>query len=252
MNSADGKQTLVAHLLELRTRLLRALALVAVVFIPLALVADQLFRWLSDPLLAQLPAHASLIATEVASPFLAPFKLAALLAVVVSLPWILYQIWAFVAPGLYTSERRLVIPLLATSTVLFYAGMAFAYYIVFPLIFGFFVSTAPEGVAVMTDISRYLDFVLAMFLAFGIAFETPVAIVLLVWAGVTTPAHLASIRPYVFIGAFVIGMMLTPPDIISQTLLAVPIYLLYEVGIFCARRLVPGSREVEAQQGEGD
>lgn len=252
MTWTDSKQPLVAHLLELRTRLLRALAVVGIVFIPLALLANELFSWLSGPLLAQMPAGSSLIATEVASPFLAPFKLAALVAVVVSLPWILYQIWAFVAPGLYAREQRLVVPLLASSTLLFYAGMAFAYYVVFPLIFGFFVSTAPEGVAVMTDISRYLDFVLAMFLAFGIAFETPVAIVLLVWAGATTPARLASIRPYVVIAAFFIGMMLTPPDVISQTLMAVPMYLLYEVGIFCARRIVPGSREVEAQQSEHD
>lgn len=242
----------MAHLLELRTRMLRALAMVGIVFIPLAFFADELFSWLSGPLLAQMPEGSSLIATEVASPFLAPFKLAALVAVVISLPWILYQIWAFVAPGLYVHERRLVLPLLGSSTLLFYAGMAFAYYIVFPLIFGFFVSTAPQGVEVMTDISRYLDFVLAMFLAFGIAFETPVAIVLLVWSGVTTPAQLASIRAYVLIAAFFLGMLLTPPDILSQTLLAVPIYCLYEVGIFCARRIVPGSREVELQRGERD
>lgn len=252
MNSPEAKQPLVAHLLELRTRLLRALIIVGIVFIPLAFFADQLFHWLSGPLLAQLPEGSSLIATEVASPFLAPFKLAALLAVVVALPWVLYQIWAFVAPGLYANERRLVVPLLASSTLLFYVGMAFAYYAVFPLIFGFFVSTAPEGVAVMTDISSYLDFVLALFLAFGIAFETPVAIVLLVWAGATTPAQLAGFRAYVLIGAFVLGMFLTPPDIISQTLLAIPLYVLYEVGIFCARRLVPGSRDVEAQQADRD
>ncbi|MDT0618884.1 twin-arginine translocase subunit TatC [Salinisphaera sp. P385] len=246
----DKEQTLFSHLLELRDRLLRAVIMVVVVFIPLAVFSSELFTWLSGPLLAHMPIGSSLIATEVAAPFLAPFKLSILLAVVISLPWILYQIWAFVAPGLYMNERRLVVPLLATSTSLFYLGMAFAYYIVFPVVFGFFVSVAPEGVAVMTDISRYLDFVLGMFMAFGIAFEVPVALFLLVWAGFTTPADLASYRPYVLVGAFAIAMLLTPPDMISQTLLAVPIFILYEAGIWGARLFVPGIREVEAQKAE--
>lgn len=250
MSSQESEQPLLAHLLELRTRVLRALIVVALVFVPLSVFADDLFTWLSGPLLAHMPEGNSLIATEVAAPFLAPFKLAILLAVVVSLPWILYQMWAFVAPGLYANERRLVVPLLASSTLLFYLGMAFAYFVVFPVVFGFFVSVAPEGVSVMTDISRYLDFVLGMFFAFGVAFEVPVAIILAVWAGFTTPGQLATYRAYVLVGAFAVGMLLTPPDFISQTLLAVPIYLLYESGIWFARWLVPGSREVDAQRAE--
>lgn len=246
--SSDHTQPLVAHLLELRRRLLWSLAMVGIVFIPLALMADELFEWLSGPLLAQMPVNTSLIATGVAAPFLAPFKLAVVTAIVISLPWILYQIWAFVAPGLYASERRLVVPLVLSSTSLFYAGMAFAYYVVFPVLFSFFVTTAPEGVKVMTDITNYVNFVLAMFLACGIIFETPVVNVLLVWTGATTPEKLASLRPYVLVAAFVVGMMLTPPNVISQALLAMPMYLLYEIGIFCARRLVPGSREVDAQR----
>lgn len=244
----DVEQPLISHLLELRTRLVRILMGVGLVLIPLVFFARDIYAFLARPLLALMPVGTSMIATEVASPFFAPFKLAAVLAFVLALPWVLYQIWAFVAPGLYKSEQRLILPLLATSTLLFYAGMSFAYFVVFPLIFGFFVSVAPEGVAVMTDIASYLDFVLGMFVAFGIAFETPVAIVLMVWSGFVTPAKLASARPYVLVGAFVIGMLLTPPDILSQSLLAVPAYLLYELGIIAARWLVPGIREVEAQQ----
>lgn len=246
--SAGEGQPLVVHLLELRNRLLRAVVGILVVFVPLAYFAGDLFTLLSGPLLAHLPEGGSLIATEVAAPFLAPFKLAMVLAVVVSLPWTLYQVWAFVAPGLYASERRLGLPLVVSSTLLFYLGMAFAYFVVFPVIFGFFVSVAPAGVAVMTDISRYLDFVLGMFMAFGIAFEVPVAIVLTVWAGFVTPAQLASYRPYVVVGAFVVAMFLTPPDVISQSLLAIPVYLLYEGGIWAARWMVPGIRQVENQR----
>lgn len=246
----DNEQPLVAHLLELRTRLLRSAAGVLAAFLPLAYFSGELFTFLSGPLLAHLPEGGSLIATEVAAPFLAPFKLAMVLAVVVSLPWTLYQLWSFVAPGLYAQERRLGLPLVVSSTLLFYLGMAFAYFLVFPVIFGFFVGVAPSGVAVMTDISRYLDFVLGMFMAFGIAFEVPVAIVLMVWAGFVTPAQLAGWRPYVLVGAFVVAMLLTPPDVISQSLLALPVYLLYEGGIRAARWLVPGAREVEAQRRE--
>lgn len=248
--AGQEEQPLVAHLLELRNRLLRAVVGVLVVFVPLAYFAGDLFTFLSGPLMAHLPEGGSLIATEVAAPFLAPFKLAMVLAVVVSLPWSLYQVWAFVAPGLYASERRLGLPLVVSSTLLFYIGMAFAYFVVFPVIFGFFVSVAPTGVAVMTDISRYLDFVLGMFMAFGIAFEVPVAIVLMVWAGFVTPSQLGSYRPYVLVGAFAVAMLLTPPDVISQSLLAVPVYLLYEGGIWAARWMVPGTEEVEAQRRE--
>lgn len=252
MSKHDSEQTLIGHLLELRTRLLRAVIVIGLVFAPLSVFAGELFTWLSGPLLAHMPEGNSLIATEVAAPFLAPFKLALLLAVVVSLPWILYQIWAFVAPGLYANERRLVVPLLASSTLLFYLGMAFAYFVVFPVVFGFFVNVAPEGVSVMTDISRYLDFVLGMFFAFGVAFEVPIAIILSVWAGFTTPGQLASYRAYVLVVSFGAGMLLTPPDLISQTLLAIPVYLLYESGIWAARWVVPGSREVDAQRSESD
>src|SRR5699024_5028403 len=248
----DREQPLVAHLLELRTRLLRIVIGILVAFVPAALNAAKLFTWLSGPLLAQMPEGHGLIATGVAAPFLAPFKLAMLVAVMVSLPWTLYQIWGFVAPGLYAHEKRLMTPLIISSTLLFYLGMAFAYYIVFPVAFHFFVSFAPEGVTVATDISSYLDFVLGMFVAFGIAFELPVAIYLLVWAGVVTPRKLRSYRPYVLVAVFAVGMLITPPDVISQSLLAVPMYLLYELGILAAARFVPGMREVEAQQDEQD
>jgi len=200
--------------------------------------------------MARLPEGTSMIATQVASPFLTPFKLALAVAVFLAMPFLLYQAWAFVAPGLYKHERRLVIPLMTSSIFLFYSGVAFAYYVVFPLMFGFFTSVAPSGVSVMTDIASYLDFVLALFFAFGLAFEVPVATVLAVWAGFTTPKKLSQKRPYVLLGAFVLGMLLTPPDIISQTLLAVPVYILFEGGIIMARFMVPGHKEVEAQQQE--
>ncbi|MES1927121.1 twin-arginine translocase subunit TatC [Salinisphaera sp. T31B1] len=244
------EQPLIAHLLELRTRLLRIVIGILIVFVPAAYFARDLFTFLSGPLLSHMPVGNSLIATGVAAPFLAPFKLAMLVSVALSLPWTLYQIWMFVAPGLYAQEKRLVTPLLISSTGLFYLGMAFAYYVVFPVVFGFFISVAPAGVAVMTDISAYLDFVLGMFMAFGIAFELPVAIFLIVWAGFVTPRQLASYRAYIVVAAFGVGMLLTPPDVISQTLLAVPIYLLYEIGIWMARLFVPGMKEVEAQQDE--
>ncbi|MBV61685.1 MAG: twin-arginine translocase subunit TatC [Nevskiales bacterium] len=247
-NSLGGDAPLLSHLLELRTRLIRAMLGVIVVFLPLAFFAQPIFSYLAGPLLAQMPAGTSMIATEVAAPFLTPFKLAMLLAVVIAMPWVLYQIWAFVAPGLYKSEQRLAVPLLLSSSLLFYLGIAFAYFVVFPLIFGFLVSVAPEGVAVMTDISRYLDFVIKLFLAFGAAFETPVAIVLMVWAGFTTPGALKQKRPYVLVAVFTLGMLLTPPDIVSQTLLALPAYILFEIGIIAAQILVPGSREVDAQR----
>jgi sec-independent protein translocase protein TatC len=242
------EQPLVAHLLELRNRLLRIVYGVLLVFLPLGYYANELFAWLSGPLLRQLPVGGALVATEVASPFMTPFKLAMVVAIILAMPWILYQVWAFVAPGLYKSERRLVFPLLASSVVLFYLGMAFAYYVVFPIVFGFFISVLPPGVELMTDIRHYLDFVLGMFLAFGLAFEVPVAIVLLVRAGAVTPGQLTQNRGYVLLGAFVVGMILTPPDILSQTLLAVPLYLLFEGGVWMARILVPGYKEVEAQR----
>ncbi len=230
---------LVAHLAELRDRLLRMVLAVAVVFLALAPFAQELYTWLAQPLMVHLPEGTSMIATRVASPFLTPFKLTLVMAVMLAIPYIFHQIWGFVAPGLYRNERRLVLPLLVSSTVLFYAGVAFAYFIVLPVIFQFFTSVAPQGVAVMTDISEYLDFVLKMFFAFGIAFEVPVAIVLLTRAGVLDPDDLAAKRPYIIVAAFVIGMLLTPPDVISQSLLAVPVLLLFELGLIVARRLRP-------------
>ena len=230
--SDDTEQPLLYHLIELRDRLLRVVLVVGVVFVVLVPFANTLFSLLSGPLMVHMPDDSSMIAIEVASPFLIPFKLTLFLALFISIPYVLYQVWSFVAPGLYKHERRLVYPLLVSSTVLFYAGAAFAYFVVFPLVFAFFTSTAPEGVAVMTDISRYLDFVLTLFFAFGAAFEVPIFTILLVWTGVATQESLREKRPYIIVGAFVIGMLLTPPDIISQTLLAVPVWLLFELGVY--------------------
>ena len=246
------EQPLIAHLLELRDRLLKIVWGVLLVFLPLMALAKDIYAWLAQPLLRMLPEGTSMIATEVASPFFTPIKLAALVAFVLAMPWVLYQVWAFVAPGLYKNERRLVVPLLASSTLLFYAGIAFAYFLVLPTVFKFIIGIAPEGVAVMTDIAKYLDFVLALFLAFGFAFETPVALVLMVKTGFVTPAKLGEMREYVLVGAFVVGAIFTPPDIVSQIMLAVPVYLLYELGIVASRILVPGAREVEAQQRQQD
>lgn len=232
----------VAHLVELRDRLLRTIACVFFVLLALMPFSNKLYGWLAQPLFAVLPGSGSMIATQVASPFLAPFKLTVFVAIILSVPYIFYQAWSFVAPGLYLHERRLALPLMVSSTLLFYLGVAFAYYAVFPLVFGFFTATAPAGVTIMTDISHYLDFVLMLFLAFGVAFEVPVATYLLVRTGITTVDDLAKKRPYIIVGAFVIGMLLTPPDIISQTLLAIPMWLLYEIGLVLCRYAIP--REV--------
>ena len=247
-DNPQAQGTLLSHLIELRSRLLRMVVAVLVIFLCLAPFADHLFALVATPLMERLPEGTSMIATQVASPFLTPFKTAMVAAIFLAMPWILYQAWAFVAPGLYQQEKRLAMPLVISSALLFYAGVAFAYFAVFPLMFGFFTAVAPEGVSVMTDINAYLDFVLTLFFAFGIAFEVPIATVLLVMTGFTTPARLGSYRAYVLLGAFIIGMFLTPPDVISQTLLAVPIYLLYEAGIILSRILVPGHKEVESQQ----
>jgi sec-independent protein translocase protein TatC len=239
----DQEQPFVSHLVELRDRLLRIVLAVIVIFLGLTPFANWLFTSLAGPLTAHLPEGSSMVAIDVASPFFTPFKLALVLSIFIAMPFILYQIWAFVAPGLYLHERKRVVPLLVSSTALFYIGAAFAYFVVFPLVFGFLTHTAPEGVEVMTDISRYLDFVLTMFFAFGIAFEVPVAVVLLMWTGVVQPQSLKDKRAYVIVGAFVIGMMLTPPDIISQTLLALPMWLLFEVGVFLGERFGPRREE---------
>jgi len=226
--------TLFDHLLELRTRLLRAVLGIIVVFCSLAYFAQDIYQYLAQPLLATMPDGAQMIATDVASPFFAPFKLTIVLSIFIAMPYILYQIWSFVAPGLYRNEKKLVAPLMLGSTLLFYSGIAFAYFVVFPVVFAFFASVAPEGVVIATDISSYLDFVLKLFFAFGAAFEIPIAIVLMCWTGITTPDSLRQKRPYVAVGAFVLGMLLTPPDIISQSMLAIPMLLLFEVGVIIA------------------
>ncbi|ASP47791.1 twin-arginine translocase subunit TatC [Cognaticolwellia beringensis] len=226
--------TLFDHLLELRTRLLHAVLGVLVVFCSLIYFAQDIYQYVAQPLLAVMPEGTQMIATDVASPFFTPFKLTIVLSIFIAMPYILYQLWSFIAPGLYKNEKRLIAPLMFGSTLLFYGGIAFAYYVVFPVAFAFFSSVAPEGVTIATDISSYLDFVLKLFFAFGAAFEIPIAIILLCWTGVTSPDSLRAKRPYIVVGAFVVGMMLTPPDIISQTMLAVPMLLLFELGIIIA------------------
>jgi sec-independent protein translocase protein TatC len=230
-----GEQPFMSHLVELRDRLLRMVVAILIVFLVLFPFANEIYSFIAEPIRAQLPEGSQMIATQVASPFLTPFKLALVAAVFVAMPYLLYQLWGFVAPGLYTHEKRLALPLLASSIVLFYLGMTFAYFVVFPLVFGFFTAVTPEGVAQMPDIAFYLEFVLKLFFAFGIAFEIPIATILLVAVGATTPKALAEKRPYVIVGVFIAGMLLTPPDVVSQTLLAIPMWLLYEAGIFFSR-----------------
>lgn len=235
----DRELTFMEHLVELRGRLLKACLAILVVLVALLPFSRQLYSLVSEPLTRHLPEGSNMIAIDVASPFLTPFKLCLLLALIVAIPVVLYQVWAFVAPALYKHEKRLARPLLYSSVALFYLGCAFAYFVVFPLVFGFFTSVAPEGVSVMTDISRYLDFVMMLFLAFGITFEVPIATIILVATGMTTVKKLSKIRAYVLVGAFALGMLLTPPDIISQTLLALPMWLLFEFGLLMTRILLP-------------
>ena len=232
----------IAHLLELRNRLMYAVITVGVVFGALLPFSNDVYILLARPLMAVLPPGVGMIATDVSSAFLTPIKVTLALAIVVSIPMILYQLWAFVAPGLYRHERRMTIPLLVSSTLLFYTGMAFAYFVVFPVAFSFFVKTAPQGVTMMTDIKSYIDFVYSMFFAFGIAFELPVALVLLAWMGVINPEKLATKRPYVVLWVFIVAAFITPPDVFSQVLLAIPMLILFEIGLFVARRLARGPR----------
>jgi len=240
---AEG--TLLSHLIELRSRLLIIAVAVLVAFIILLPFSRDIFTLVSEPLREVLPGKA-MIATAVASPLLTPFKLTFFAALFLVMPVVLFQVWNFIAPGLYKNEKRFAIPLLATSIVLFYLGIAFAYFVVFPLIFGFFTSIAPEGVEVQTDITQFLDFITTIVFAFGIAFEVPVATVLIVWAGLTNIEKLAKARPYVFLMAFIAGMFLTPPDVISQSLLAVPVYLLYELGIIMSKVFVSKKSESDS------
>jgi sec-independent protein translocase protein TatC len=243
----DGKeQSLLDHLIELRDRLLHMVLAVLVLFLALFPFSEQIFTTVAQPLLALMPEGTSMIATSVTSPFLVPFKLVLLLAVLLAVPYLLHQLWAFVAPGLYSHEKRLAAPLLISSVLLFYCGIAFAYFVVFPLLFAFFIAVAPEGVSVMTDIGQYLDFIIAIFFAFGIAFEVPVATFLLILAGATTADNMAKKRPYIIVGAFVIGMMLTPPDVISQSLLAIPMWALFEIGLIMSRIFIKPKELVES------
>jgi sec-independent protein translocase protein TatC len=235
---SDREMPLIEHLTELRQRLLRVVGVVLLLGLSLMFFANRIYSFVAEPLRRALPEGVTMIATEVSSPFFAPFKLTLVVAALLAMPYVLYQAWAFVAPGMYRHERRFALPLLVSSIVLFYAGVAFAYYVVCPLVFAFFTGASPEGVTVMTDINSYLDFVLTMFFAFGLAFEIPIATVLLVWAGLTTPEALVGKRPYIIVGCFVVGMLLTPPDVVSQTLLSVPMWMLFEVGVMCSRWIV--------------
>lgn len=243
---AEEGQGFVSHLIELRERLLKAVAAVLLVLLALLPFANRIYGWLAAPMLERLPNGGTMIATEVASPFLAPLKLAFFVALFIAIPVVLYQLWAFVAPGLYRNEKRLALPILVSAVVLFYVGCAFAYFLVLPAVFGFMTYVAPTGVAVMPDISHYLSFALGLFLAFGLCFEVPVVLVILVALGALTPAQLAESRRYAIVGSFVIAAILTPPDVLSQLLLAVPMCLLYELGIFGARILVRPSAAVDA------
>ncbi len=228
---------MIAHLLEMRNRLLQCILVVLFIFLGLFAYSNELYLYMSDPLVANLPLNSSMIATDVTSPFLTPFKLTLVLSIFTAMPFILYQVWAFVAPGLYKREKMIVVPLFLSSVILFYAGIAFAYYLVFPLVFTFFTSVSPDGVLVMTDIRSYLDFVLKLFFAFGLSFEIPIAIIILSWMGLVDPSRLGKKRPYIFVLCFSLGMLLTPPDVISQILLAIPMWLLFEFGLVLSKAI---------------
>jgi len=250
-SSVDKESSFISHLIELRDRLLRAVIVVLIVFVPLAIFSGRLFTVLAEPMLSALTTHGTMISTEVAGPFLVPLKFAFALSIAIAIPYLLYQIWSFVAPGLYDNEKRLAFPLLLSSTLLFYCGIAFAYFVVFPIMFAFFPSVAPMGVEVTPDINHYLGFVLKLFFAFGIAFEMPIATILVIKAGITTREKLSKQRRYVVLGAFVVGMLLTPPDIFSQSMLALPMWLLFELGLFMSRYFQPKQDEEEADEDAG-
>ena len=247
---AELEAPFMSHLVELRDRLLRAVLVVLVIFLGLFMYANELYSFLAEPLLKHMPQGSNMIATEVASPFLTPFKLAMVTAVFLGMPYILYQLWAFIAPGLYKHEKSLAFPLLLSSIILFYLGMVFAYFVVFPLMFGFFTGISLQGVTMMTDITKYLDFVLKMFFAFGMAFEVPIATILVISTGMTTVEKLADKRPYIIVVAFVVGMLLTPPDVVSQMLLAVPMWLLFELGLIFSRVLMIKRKKLQKEREE--
>jgi len=251
-DSAQSKAgSLMSHLVELRDRVVRMVLAVLVLFMGMFYWANEIYVYLAEPLTRHLPEGATMIAIDVASPFLTPFKLVLMLAVFLAMPVILYQCWSFVAPGLYANEKRIAGPLLVSSILLFYGGVAFAYYIVFPLVFGFFTSVGPEIINISTDIGRYLDFVLALFFGFGLAFEVPIATIILVAIGLTTPQKLGEKRPFIIVGAFILGMLLTPPDIISQVLLALPIWVLFEAGLI-ASKIIFKDRELDSDEEEDE
>ena len=243
--------SLMSHLVELRDRVVRMVVAILVIFLCLFYWANDIYVFLADPLTRHLPEGATMIAIDVASPFLTPFKLVLMLSVFLAMPVILYQCWAFVAPGLYANEKRIAMPLLVSSILLFYAGVSFAYFVVFPLVFAFFTSVGPEIVNISTDIGRYLDFVLALFFGFGLAFEVPIATIILVAIGFTTPKKLAEKRPYIIVGAFILGMLLTPPDVISQVLLALPVWLLFEGGLI-ASKIIFKDREFDEEDEDDE
>ena len=247
----ESSGSLMSHLVELRDRVLRMVIAILAIFLCLFYWANDIYTYLAEPLTSHMPEGSTMIAIDVASPFLTPFKLVLMLSVFLAMPVILYQFWAFVAPGLYKTEKRIAGPLLVSSILLFYAGMAFAFYVVFPLVFGFFTSVGPEMISISTDIGRYLDFVLSLFFGFGLAFEVPIATIILVAVGITTPKKLGQMRPYVIVGAFVLGMLLTPPDIISQVLLAVPIWVLFECGLI-ASAIIFKDRKMDEVDDEDD
>jgi len=238
-NNPSEEPVFMSHLIELRDRLLRSVLVVIVILLPLLVYSAELFTFLTIPIMAVLPEGQQLVAIDVASPFLAPFKLAIFTAIFIAVPYLLYQAWSFIAPGLYQNERKLIVPLLISSTLLFYAGIAFAYFLVFKLVFGFFYAIAPDVVNVTPDINSYLNFTIKMFFAFGICFEVPIATILFCWTGMTNPDKLAAKRRYFIVGVLIVSMLMTPPDIVSQLLLGIPMWLLFEAGIFFARRIVP-------------
>ena len=244
---SEAQETFISHLIELRDRVLRALMAVGIAFLPCFFFARELYTLLAKPLLAKLPAGGQMIATDVTGAFFVPMKVAMMVAFLIALPFVLYQLWAFVAPGLYQHEKKLAIPLITTSTLLFFVGMAFAYFAVFPMVFKFVVGFTPEGVAMMTDINNYLSFVLGMFFAFGVTFETPIAVIILVRMGIVSVEKLREIRPYMIVAAFVLGAIFTPPDVVSQFMLAVPLWILYEVGIFFAA-MMGKAKETDEQE----
>ncbi|PXZ03319.1 twin-arginine translocase subunit TatC [Gilliamella apicola] len=246
----DATQPLIGHLVELRTRLLRCIICILFVLAGLLFFSNDIYHIVANPLISQLPKGSSMIATDIAAPFFTPIKLTAVISIFISIPYILYQIWGFIAPALYQHEKRLIMPLIISSTVLFYIGIAFAYFAVFPLAFYFFIHTAPVDVAINTDITKYLDFVMTLFIVFGFAFEVPVAIILLCWTGVTTPKNLRKKRPYIIVGVFAVAMFVTPPDVFSQILLAVPICLLFEIGTFFARFYQPRKKVIADDDDE--